>query len=134
MAIIVQLRAGIKPPPRSLKHAALVRKESSAEKMGGCRCVGYFQCSFHHFLWCPQPTHRLQPLQPFWEGREIPSCEQDFLSGGRNLESFLVRRRDSPLGEWCQFWGLSFHHEQRVQVWLRADFMSYYFRKDSIFF
>lgn len=73
------------------------------------------------FSGAPQPTHLLQPLQPFWEGREIPSHEQDFISGGRNLESFLVRRRDSPLGEWCQFWGLSFLHEQRVQVWFREQ-------------
>lgn len=59
VAIIVQLRAGIKPSPGSLRHAALVRKESSAEKMGGCWCVGCFQSSFPSFSLVPPslPTY-----------------------------------------------------------------------------
>ena len=65
VAIVVQLRAAIKSPPGSPKHAALVRKESSAEKLGGCQHVACFQCSFPSFsLVPPSPPTYFNPFSP----------------------------------------------------------------------
>lgn len=100
----VQLRAGIKSPLGSLKHTAPVGKESSAEDG---RMLACFQCFFPSFSLCPHPS--LLPIltpsallrkhsKSVKEGN--PSHEQeDFLPGGKNLESFSQKKENPSLGE-----------------------------------
>lgn len=51
----------------------------------------------------------------------MPHEQEDFLWGGKNLESFSQKKKNPFLWEWCWSLGHSFPNEQWVQVGFREQ-------------